>query len=217
MDKHMEEMRNWNALPEGQQETAVSAAKKKRSWSAVRTGLYTAIAVMLVMSAVMGSAWAYFTSFSHAKGSVALKLGHEDHIEEKFDNWEKVLDIVSDKDSNPVYLRMRAYSAEYGVTYEGNDNWTDEQSDKWVYYKKVLPPGKKLSDDDIKDELKVQINNVPKSGDEGLQDGKTFNVIVVYESTEVQYDEAGEPLTWDKVDWTKKVDTNRRSSTLGGE
>jgi hypothetical protein len=215
MDKHMEEMRKWNALPEGQQETEtrVSAAKNKRNWNRIRTGLYTAIAVMLVMSAAMGSAWAYFTSFSSAKGSVALKLGHEEHIDEEFSDWQKVLDIQSTEDSNPVYLRMRAYSADYPVTYDNNDNWT--KVGDWMYYNKDLKPGKKLSESG--DALLVQINNVPKSGDAGLEDGKTFNVIVVYESTEVQYDEQGNMIPATEADWSKKVDTNRRSSTLGGE
>lgn len=213
MDKHMEEMRNWNALPEGQQETAVFTAKKKRSWNAIRTGLYTAIAVMLVMSAVMGSAWAYFTSYSQARGSVALKLGHEEKITEKFSDWEKKLDIQSTDDSNPVYLRMRAYSAEYPVTYENNANWTKDGD--WMYYNNALQPGKKLSDSG--DELLVQINNVPESDNPELKDGKTFNVIVVYESTEVQYDEQGNMIPATAADWSKKVDTNRRSSTLGGE
>lgn len=225
MDKHMEETRKWDALREGQQETetAVSTAEKRRNWNTIRTGLYTAIAVMLVMSAVMGSAWAYFTTFAMAKGSVPLKLGHQEHLTEQFDNWEKVLDIESEADSNPVYLRMRAYSADYPVTYEKNDNWTDLQDDGWVYYKEVLQPGRKLSDPngdgntDDSDELHVQINDVPKSGDAGLKDGKTFNVIIVYESTEAQYNADGSVIPAEKADWNRPVDTNRRTTTLGGD
>lgn len=225
MDKHMEETRKWDALREGQQETetAVSAAEKRRNWNTIRTGLYTAIAVMLVMSAVMGSAWAYFTTYAMAKGTVPLKLGHQEHLTEQFDNWEKVLDIKSEPDSNPVYLRMRAYSADYPVTYEKNDNWTDLQDDGWVYYKEVLQPGRKLSDPngdgntDDSDELHVQIKDVPKSGDEGLKDGKKFNVIIVYESTEAQYNADGDVIPAVDADWERPVDTNRRTTTLGGD
>lgn len=206
MDKHMDQ-RNWDALREGQQ------AKRKRNWNTIRTGLYTAIAVMLVMTAVMGSAWAYFTSYATAKGSIALNLGHEERITEEFSDWQKVLDIENDEDSNPVYVRMRAYSAEYPVTYENNANWT--QVGDWMYYNGVLDPGKKLSDSG--DELLVQINDVPASGDSSLEDGKTFNVIVVYESTEVQYDEAGNVIPAAEAAWDREVDTHRKSTTAGGD
>jgi hypothetical protein len=213
MDKHMEKERNIEALREGYQETEATVSTKKRSGRAFRAWMYAAIAVMLIMSATMGSAWAYFTSYAKAKGGVTLKLGHEEHIDEEFDNWEKVIDLTSTADSNPVYLRMRAYSAEYPVTYENNANWTKDGD--WMYYNNALQPGKKLSDSG--DELLVQINNVPESDNPELKDGKTFNVIVVYESTEVQYDEQGNMIPATAADWSKKVDTNRRSSTLGGE
>ena len=64
-------------------------------------------------------------------------------------------------------------------------------------YQQILEPGKKLSESG--DELKVRIDGVPVSKEEGLKDGKTFNVIVVYESTEIQYDENGEPLSAEKM------------------
>lgn len=213
MDKHMEEARNRDALREGQQETKVlvSAAKQKRDWNTIRTGLYTAIAVMLVMSAVMGTAWAYFTTYAKAKGGVVLNLGHQETIDEDFKSWEKTLDITSESDSRPVYLRAKAYSIEYPVTYSNSQNWT-EGDDGWMYYTLTLAPGTSLSDSG--DQLKVQINDVPA---EDLEDGKTFNVIVVYESTEVQYDENGEQIDPMSADWAREVDTNRTSTDLGGE
>lgn len=220
MDKHMEETRKWNALPEGHQETAVAAAENNRKWNTIRTGLYTIIAIMLIMSAVMGSAWAYFTSYSRAKGSVALKLGHEEHIIEDLQGWQKILDIESTEDSNPVYLRMRAYCAEYDVTYDNNKNWTGKKADGWIYYEKALQPGKTLSNpdgDDKTDDSDALLAKIEYKEDPELKDGKTFNVIVVYESTEVQYDEQGNMIDADKADWSRPVDTKRRSSTLGGE
>ena len=62
MDKHMEKEKNIEALREGYQETEATVSAKKRSGRAFRAWMYTAIAVMLIMSATMGSAWAYFTS-----------------------------------------------------------------------------------------------------------------------------------------------------------
>ena len=84
MDKHME---------------------KKRKWEALRTGLLTAAAVMLVMSALMGTAWAYFSTYASAKGGITLHMGHEEKVEEDFNSWQKVINITSTKDSRPVYIR----------------------------------------------------------------------------------------------------------------
>ncbi|MBP3874557.1 MAG: hypothetical protein J6E41_02475 [Lachnospiraceae bacterium] len=177
----------------------------------LRTGLLTAIAVMLVMSAAMGSAWAYFTTYATAKGGLVLSFGHQETVDEDFSSWEKVIDLGSEADSKPVYIRARAFSAEYPVTYSGQ-NW--QQSGDWMYYQQIFEPGKKLSESG--DELKVRIDGVPVSKEEGLKDGKTFNVIVVYESTEIQYDENGEPLSAENADWERALETTR-TITQGGE
>jgi hypothetical protein len=83
-----------------------------------------------------------------------------------------------------------------------------------MYYDKTLAPGKSLSESG--DQLKAKINNVPKSGDEGLEDGKTFNVIIVYESMEVQYDETGKALSAQEADWNRELETTRTITKLGG-
>ena len=80
MDKHMDEARNMNALHEG---LLGKDNKNSSKWLRIRTGLLTAIAVMLVMSAVMGAAWAYFTTYARAKGMVTLNLGHQEHIDDR--------------------------------------------------------------------------------------------------------------------------------------
>ena len=77
----------------------------EKKWNALRTALLTAVAVMLVLSAVMGSAWAYFTTYARAKGGYPIVLGHEEHDDEEFKNWEKTLSITVSKDSRPVYLQ----------------------------------------------------------------------------------------------------------------
>lgn len=211
MDKHMDK--------QGRKNTLLRGNFDKNKWLSIRTGLLTATAIMLVISATMGSAWAFFTTYARAKGSVQIHLGHQEHITEDFDftNFEKVINITSEADSRPVYLRARAFSAEYGVTYENNPSWT--KVGDWMYYNKTLAPGTSLSDikdsNNNTDELKVQIENVPKSSDPTLKDGDGFNVIVVYESTEVQYD-GDVQLEAQNADWNRKVDTNRTSTDLGG-
>lgn len=220
MDKHMGETRSWDALHGGQKKTEepVSISKMKRNRNTIRTGLYTAITIMLVMSTSMGTAWAYFTTYARARGGVPINLGHEEHIDESFQQWEKTLDIEISADSKPVYLRARAFCADYRVTFENSQNWTQDEDGVWVYYDLIFEPGKddkgnpipaKFSDRG--DELKALING--GENPENVEEGNTFNVIIVYESTEVQYDDAGKPLP---PDWNdRKIYTQR--TELGGD
>ena len=214
---------------------------KEKKWNALRTALLTAVAVMLVLSAVMGSAWAYFTTYARAKGGYPIVLGHEEHDDEEFKNWEKTLSITVSKDSRPVYLRARAFCSDeypllfsdYEIPYKGtekspddsgcvNENWQLGADREWWYYTKLYSPVDSGKDEDgdgkndiiPADPLHVKINDVPADETEGaVVVGDEFNVIIVYEATEVQYDKDGNPLPWNQVDWTKKVDTKRVSST----
>lgn len=180
---------------------------KKRKWEALRTGLLTAAAVMLVMSALMGTAWAYFSTYATARGGITLHMGHEEKVEEDFNSWQKVINITSTKDSRPVYIRARGFCPDYEITYEC-DNWEQPKGDDWVYYQEVLPPG------ETADPLKVQIKDVPSGENSGIQDADSFNVIIVYETTEVQYDESGNVIPPENADWNRKIQTYRTGSGI---
>lgn len=210
MDKHMDEARKMNALRAG---LFKDETKNNSRWARIRTGLMVAIAVMLVMSAAMGTAWAYFTTYARAKGSVVLNLGHQEKIEENFNSWDKTINLTSEPDSRPAYIRVRAFCAEYELQYKNTDNWT--QDGDWWYYNKTLDPGKSLADSG--DELTVHIADVPDTGTPGLEDDETFSVVIIYESTDVQYDEDGNEKTALNADWSRKVDTSRITSTQGGD
>lgn len=205
----------------------------EKKWNALRTALLTAVAVMLVLSAVMGSAWAYFTTYARAKGGYPIVLGHEEHDDEKFSNWEKELSITVSKDSRPVYLRARAFcSDDYPLLFsdekipddaESNEdprlrheNW--KADGEWWYYTKAYSPvdsGKDIDGDGKNDiipalPLYVKIKNVPKNENEGAMVGDEFNVIIVYEAAEVQYDEDGKEIPWTNEElWKKPVQTQR--------
>ena len=195
--------------------------EQKGRTGALRTWLLTATAIMLVMSATMGIAWAYFTTYTTAKGGVTLRFGHEEHIQEYFKNWNKRVDIQITKDSKPVFVRARGYSS-YDLTYSDseidvrnnpnaqtvNENWR-YMSDGWAYYSKVLEPGANADGTSTADPLYVQIHNVPVENIQGVDNKDPFNVIIVYETTEVEYDANGQAINpWD-ADWDAKVDTSR--------
>ena len=198
----------------------------KGKWLALRTWLLTAAAIMMVMSAVMGTAWAYFTTYTAARGGITLHLGHEERITEYFKNRNKRVDIEITKDSQPVYVRARGYCAQYNLTYSDvelnkgdtpvNNNWV-AGGDDWMYYTKILQPGTDENGNNTAataDPLYVRINDVPEEDVQGLDDKKPFNVIIVYETTEVEYDKNGNPVGAQNANWeNKKVDTNR----IGGD
>ena len=163
-----------------------------------RNILLISFAVVFVLAAGIGDAWAYFTTYARAQGGYIIKLGYETEIEEEFSNWEKRVVISSKSDSQPVYIRARAFcGGEYELTYSGS-NWT-LGSDGYWYYNNIVYGG------DHTDELRVKIENIPENPEETPE----FNVVVIYESTPVGYDAQGNPY----ADWTKKLDTG---SSEGG-
>ena len=79
------------------------------------------LAFLMVMTAGVGKAWAYFTTYASAEGGITITLGDETEIEEEFSNWEKRVTITSDADSEPVYIRAKAFgSGSYPLTYSGS-------------------------------------------------------------------------------------------------
>ena len=211
MDKHMDEARKMNALRAG----LFKNKDKDSRWAHIRTTLLVAIAVMLVMSAAMGAAWAYFTTYARAKGMVTVNLGHQEEIEEHFESWNKTINLASKSDSRPAYVRVQAFCAEYDLEYlyENEDSWVKDGD--WWYYTKPLQPGESLASNH--DELTVHIKDVPDTGTPGLEDDETFSVIIVYESTDVQYDEDGKEKGALDADWSRKVNTNRITTSEGGD
>ena len=181
-----------------------------KKWNALRTGLLTAAAVMLILSAAMGSAWAYFTSYASAKGSQVIHLGHQDRIQEDYKAWQKDIRIELREDSQPSYVRARAYYTGRLEYADASGRWLYNENDGWWYYHRVMAPVfNKKSDKfepDTADILSVSIKDIPVN----VTDGDSFNVIVVYESAPVQYKEDGTALEPEEIDWDAEVVTSRK-------
>lgn len=156
------------------------------------------LALVMVMTAGIGRAWAYFTTYASAKGVIPITLGDKTEIKEEFSRWEKRVTIVSDANSEPVYIRAKAFgSGSYPLVYSG-EGWTIGE-DGYYYYNEIVPGGGHTS------VLSVKIENVPT---EDVEDGTSFNVIVIYESTPVMYREDGTPY----ADWTVILDNGTSES-----
>lgn len=160
-----------------------------------KNGWLLAAAVLLITGAAADRAWAYFTTYASAAGSIALSLGEETRIEENISDWTKRVTITSEENSGPVYIRARAFSgSEYPLTYSSEGGTWSDGGDGYWYYDSILHGGEQTAG-----QLLVHIEGIP----EDVSPGTDFHVIVVYESTPVLYGEDGEPY----ADWTAKVDS----------
>lgn len=155
---------------------------------------HTAIAVAVLIVAIalfvgVGKTIAYFTTYAEAKGTVEVTLGDKTTINEDMKENSKLVQINNDSDSQPVFVRVKAFSGStYPFTYESDGNWSPG-NDGYYYYGPVLNPGEKTT------ELKVTIK-FPEDADVG----DNFNVVVIYETTPVIYDAAGNPqANWKNI------------------
>lgn len=148
-----------------------------------------ALSVILTVAVTMNGTLAYFTSYAEATGGHIIDLGSGSATInfEKFDDWTHRVFISNSEQGRPIYVRARAFAGgQYQLTYTGT-GWT-LGSDGYYYYGEILNGGEATT------RLNVKIENVPQG-----TKGDSFNVVIVYETTPVQYDEQnGTPY----ADWT---------------
>ncbi len=150
-----------------------------------------AACAVLILTASIGSAFAYFSTYEKALGGYVLHLG--DYIEwtEDFQDWTKHVQITSRADSEEdVYVRVIAYGGSVNLQYSGDSRWTPG-ADGYYYYSDILKPGESTSFIDVK------ISNIPMD-----VEPESFNVIVYYEATPVRYQPDGTPY----ADWNELLD-----------
>lgn len=164
-----------------------------------KTICLAAAAMALTGTLAVGSAYAYFTTYSEAKGNVVFQMGEtrtEPH--EKVKEGKKIVSIKNTGDYD-CYIRIRAYAGNnYNLTYEdgGSGKWYDGKDGYW-YYKDILTVGSTPSE--------TVLVNIPKELLEDITDEKDLNVIVIQECTPVQYDDDGEPYP----DWNVTFEDSR--------
>lgn len=152
--------------------------------------LLAALALALVATLGVGSAMAYFTTYSTASGTVEMNMGFTETIpDETLDQNGKHVTIrnVGDYD---CFIRVKAF-APFELTYVApNNDWTDGGDGYW-YYNPVLVAGGTSS------ELNVSFEYPVNTEEETTEE---FNVVVVQEYTPVVYDANNNPTAnWDHV------------------
>ena len=200
----------------------------KRRGSIIQSLVIGALAIVLATGFGIGIAWSYFTTYATAKGGVILHLGDETELKESVVDGKKRVQITADAESAPVFVRVKGLCAEgFSLEYSCPDNsnswvdlenyskrytWENQESTKekdkeYLYYIYPLSPTKSTE--------VLDINILDKDGmpmkDKVLEEGSTFNIIIVYETTQALYDEDGNPYP----DWNAEVDVYRTEGGSG--
>lgn len=161
--------------------------------------LLTLLAAGTILTAGIGQAMAYFTTYVEAEGNFTIRLGDETKIVEKFENWVKELKVSNEEGSEPVFIRAKAFYAPDTLTLEySGDGWSLGE-DSYYYYNVPVNAG------EATESLNVAINNIPTD----VAKGDVFNVIVIYESTPVLYHEDGTAY----ADWNSELVVTGRTES----
>ena len=162
----------------------------------------TLTAMVLVIGLTVGSAMAYFTTYTIGAGSKVLSLGKTVTIpDEDVVNGKKEI-VIQNTGDHDCYVRIKALTgANYAdsIVYsepDGATEWT-LGADGYYYYSDVVP---------AKTGSTSQINVA--FAFPGGKEFPDFNVIIIQESTPVLYDANGTPY----ADWNAKADVMNPAS-----
>ena len=166
-----------------------------------------AAAVTLTASLSVGSALAYFTTYCTAEGSYTMTMGFpETDIEEEVDSAGKHVTIQNTGDYD-CFVRVKVFVSspvDMNASYSGQ-GW-ESRSDGYWYYTPVL-----TAHTDSQEFL------VSFEYPEGEEAPDSFDIIVVYESVPVLYNENGEAdmeLSWNN---TASIITGETTTGQEGE
>ena len=147
-----------------------------------------AAALTLTASLSVGSALAYFTSYCTAEGAVAMNMGFtETEIHETVRDGKHI--IIENTGDYDCFVRVKVFAPnDIEFWSETKEGWMKHEDDQYWYYNSVLAPKEKTP------ELLIKYRQTDGSNPD------EFNIIVVYETTPVLYDENGNPYAdWDNV------------------
>ncbi len=171
-----------------------------------------AAALTLTAGISAGTAMAYFTTYTEASGGVTLDMGFSETVpKEDFSNWTKHVGIQN-TGKEECYIRVKVLTGEKyqdKLTYDDGNNDSLKRviegtptfaegswvlgSDGYYYYTGIVAPGEYTNVLDIT----IQVAEDEKD---------SFNVVVVQESTKVEYQD-GKAKSWSEVDgWNQNAD-----------
>lgn len=165
-----------------------------------RTVILAAAALILLTGSAAGRVLAYFTTYTTAAGGKTLDLNFTTTIpNEEVENGKKNI-TIENTGNYDCYVRVKVFAGSQCILTKGTDssgNWTDEQSDGYYYWKNILPA--KGTERSLTGSLIINIDAKNITSD-------SFNVIVVQECIPVPYDQNGNAIPYDEVNWSNAAD-----------
>ncbi len=152
----------------------------------------------LVLSASIGGALAYFSTYTTALGGYPVKLDNNPKPEEWYKEGLKHLTIENTGDG-PIFVRAKAIATDgVTLTYTESENWTDNnlsgstEGAGYYYYSKALE-GKDAEAGKVTSELLITLTFPKQSKIEGkeFEIGDEMNVLVLFESVPAVYKSDG--------------------------
>ena len=159
--------------------------------------IMAAATLALTGTLAVGSAMAYFTTYTTAGGGVTMNMGFTETIpNETVDKDGKHVTITNTGDYD-CFVRVTAF-APMKLTYTTpNGGWKAKDDGYW-YYEGVLPAGETTP------EL-----NISYKFPEGKDKPEEFNIVVIQECTPVLYDKDGNPY----ADWNHVIKDDSTQTT----
>lgn len=157
-------------------------------------------ALALTGTLAVGSAMAYFTTYTTAGGGVTMNMGFTETIpNETVDKDGKHVTITNTSDYD-CFVRVKAF-APMKLTYTTpNGGWKAKDDGYW-YYESVLPAKA--------EESTTTKLNISYKFPEGEDRPEEFNIVVIQECTPVLYDKVGNPY----ADWNHVITTEDSKTT----
>jgi hypothetical protein len=157
-----------------------------------KTIILAAAALMLTASLTVGSAMAYFTTYSTASGSVPLQMGFTETVPEETIDGDGKHITISNVGDYDCFVRVKVFG-DLPISYTPSEGWVEGENGYW-YYTAILAP--KAATSQLLAGYTYPVNTEENTTEE-------FNIVVVQECAPVIYDDAGsliDPVkNWDKL------------------
>lgn len=168
---------------------------KKEQIMKKRNIILGCVAAALIASTTIAPAFAYFTGHMEAAGTIPIALGSQTEITEDIpSDYTKKEISISNKEGQPVYVRVKVITAESEAKPTGEGEGWVGPVDGYYYYTHPVEVG---------NPTKILTLSCAEYLGGAQTDAK--NVIVVYESVPVRYLENGNEEGYQNADWDGEV------------
>lgn len=156
-----------------------------------------ALAIVLILCSSIGTAIAYFTTYTGANGGYVIHLGHKSVIHDVYTDVKEisiqnVADSADDVGKFPIFVRALVYHGNDSiVTPQTSQNWTPEGN--YYYYEFPLYADLAANYPDpmsTTSTLKLKVDPNPAAD---IKPGDLVDVVVTYQSVPAVFDVDGNP------------------------